>query len=105
MSERELASQSFELIRRDFSLDESFDDQVDHPFEQLHLMLTRVIRHLLDHDFGGLMTALYRIDVQEQKVKEVLELSHPDELAANLAHEVISREKQKAETRIRYRET
>lgn len=102
MNEQELAYKSFELIKRDFGLEEQFEAEEDKPFDRLHDVLTRIVKYLLDKDFSTLMTALYRIDVSEEKVKEILELSHPSQLASNLASAIILREKQKIETRIKY---
>ncbi len=102
MDENELAIRSFELIKRDFGIEENFEGQVENPFDRLHSILVRVVRYLLDKDFNGLMIALYRIDVSEEKVKKILELSHPDELASNLATAIIEREKKKVETRLKY---
>ncbi len=60
------------------------------------------IQYLIDHDFGRLINAMYRIDVQEMHVKEILEKSDPGKIAANLALRVIEREKSKVITRMRY---
>ena len=97
-----MIQKSYQLIKRDFSLEEQFDAEADKPFDRLHNMLTKSVKYLLDMDFGGLMSALYRIDISEQKVKEILELTHPDNLASNFASAIILREKQKVKTRIKY---
>ena len=102
MDEKELAAKSFQLIKRDFRLEEQFDAGVEKPFDRLHLLLIEVVKYLLDKDFASLMNALYRIDVSEEKVKEILELSQPEELASNLASAIILRERQKVETRLKY---
>ena len=64
-------------------------------------LLTKVIRHLLDKDFERLMNGLYRIDVDENKVKRALTTDNP---AENIAQLIIERELQKVETRRKYRQ-
>ena len=103
MDERALVSESYELIKKDFQLDESFDAEVDKPLDRLHSFLTQVVNHMLDKDFNRLMNALYRIDVSEEKVKQILALSEPDSLAKELADLIIERELKKVEIRRKYR--
>ena len=62
-------------------------------------LLTRVIQHLLDKDFERLMNGLYRIDVDENKVKLAMTT---DQVAENIARLIIERELQKVETRRKY---
>jgi len=49
-------------------------------FEQ---SLAEKINYLVANDFPGLVNILYRIDVSEQKVKQVLK-NHPDQDAGSL---------------------
>ena len=64
-------------------------------------LLTNVIQHLLDKDFERLMNGLYRIDVDEKKVKLAMTT---DNVAENIAILIIERELQKVETRRKYRQ-
>lgn len=99
----ELAEKSLQLISKDLGLTETPDLQrSEDPFLLLEQFLTRQIQYLLDHDFGYLLNALYRIDILEEKVKEILELSPPEEIAETLAKNVIKREKEKVAARIWY---
>ena len=101
-SEVQLAQKSYDLIKRDFHLDEEFVIEGDDPMNQLHGFLTKLIGYLLEKDFERLLNSLYRIDVSEDKVKTILNLSAPDEIAADLSSAIIAREKKKVETRAQY---
>jgi len=79
---------------------------------QLRLTLTEdelvqaLAVHLNDmivHNFSQLITALYRIDVSEQKIRQTLK-ENPDANAGRIiAHLIIERQKQKIKTRELFR--
>ncbi len=104
MNEIKLATDSYELIRRDFGLTSEieFEDEKN-AFKRLEEYLTEQINDMLDHDFNQLLNALYRIDIAEVQVKKLLHESQPKELGLNLARAIIEREKQKVITREQYR--
>ena len=91
-----------QLIQKDLKLESGFDLNGSNADDRLTTELTQVVRYLLDHDFQRLLNALYRIDVSEQKVKEILSQAHPDQLAAELATEILKREQQKLYYRMKY---
>ena len=100
-----LVKRSFELVKKDFGLEEEVNlEPDDHTFEWLELQLTRHINYLLDQDFNQLMNALYRIDIAESQIKEILSLASPGDIALNIARVIIEREKQKVITRQRYQQ-
>ncbi len=104
MDEKAIVKESFVLTKRDLGLEGDFDfsntEDVD---ERLVVFLEREISRLLDRDFAGLLNALYRIDIPEHKVKEML--ADPSENISRLiAQAVLEREKQKAITRAQYRQ-
>lgn len=68
--------------------------------DKLKNWLTGEIRVLIDHDFQKLLNVLYRIDINEEKLK--IAFSHTDP-ASELATLMIDRELQKVETREKYR--
>ncbi|MCB0736043.1 MAG: hypothetical protein KDC92_00925 [Bacteroidetes bacterium] len=102
MSQNELIPLTAKLIKTDFRLteDDSFPTSVVSRGELLQALAER-IAYLLDHDFEFLMQALYRIDVNENKVKMALQ-GESDNPAQILAELIIEREMQKAETRRKY---
>lgn len=55
----------------------------DLPWDAWKALLTTHIRLLLETDFHGLVSLLYRVDVEERKLKAVLS-EHPGEDAAEL---------------------
>ena len=100
-----LAEESYHLIVRDFGLEEELErKKVKIVFDWLEDFLTKQVNKLLDHDFNRLLNALYRIDIPEEKVKKLLELSSQGEMARNIARAVIEREKQKVITRSQFRQ-
>lgn len=103
MPPTELVLQTAGLIQKDFyfeSLDNLLPDTENPGFELIKRQLARRISQMLDEDFGVLMQIFYRIDLNEQKVKEAIALA--DQPAEKLAELVLEREMQKAKTRIEY---
>lgn len=106
MNELEKTHQASLLISKHFGISQSeFNDDEEKQLEHSKLLkeLTRVIRYLLDNDFQKLLNGLYIIDVNQQKVSEILEIGGTDNLAIDIAKLVIEREMQKVETRLKYR--
>ena len=95
---------SLSLIEKDFKLDESYfslSTKESISYDEAFLMIMRVVEDLLTNDFNGLLNALYRIDVSEQKLKEAL-AEGTDNPASIITQMIIERELQKVETRKRY---
>ncbi len=106
MNEVTLAMESYHLILRDFGLEEDSEiGEAKIAFDWLEEYLTKQINYLLDHDFNRLLNALYRIDISESKMKELLQFSQGDEIARNIAKAIIERERQKVITRQQFRST
>lgn len=91
------------LIRRDLSLD---DDALalQLTMDELKEKLTQIIRYFLDKEFERLLQAMYRIDINENKLKIVLASNSPENVAPTIANLIIERELQKVETRRKYRQ-
>ncbi|SFA90293.1 hypothetical protein [Algoriphagus aquimarinus] len=90
---------TFSLLRKDFELPEvtsEFDE------EKAVLTLTKVIAYMLDREFERLLQICYRIDLGEEKLKKILHVSEPDQVAPDLARALWNRQKQKIEIRKRY---
>jgi hypothetical protein len=62
-----------------------------------------VVRELLDRNIEKLMSILYRIDVDQKRTDSILKLMSKDDIASQLADEIINRQLQKIETRYRYK--
>ncbi|HEY8401402.1 MAG TPA: hypothetical protein VIK89_09080 [Cytophagaceae bacterium] len=69
---------------------------------ELELKLAQLIEALLKDNLPELMQILYRIDVDEQKVKKALITPFSEEAAENIARLIIQRLIQKIEIRKRY---
>lgn len=78
------------------------------PIEEISLAeirqnVTNVIRELLDKNMEKLMSILYRIDVNQSRTDEIMSSSNKDDVASQLAEEIIMRQLQKIETRNKYK--
>ena len=68
-------------------------------YSELHTQLADYINGLIKNDFDKLISYLYRIDVNEQKLKTLLQ-KNPNENAGNIiAALIIERQQQKIKTR------
>jgi hypothetical protein len=86
------------LAIKDFGL--TMPDSTAPSPEYLIDWLSKEIGFLIDRDFNTFLNMLYRIDVNEQKVKKAF--SEP-ETARQIALLIIEREKQKVESRAKYK--
>lgn len=94
--------QTIGLIQKDMALDDdSLPRSVD-SLDELKKKLIPVLGYLLNKDMPRLLNALYRIDINEHKVKQVLTVEDPDHIAPSLAEMIIQREFQKTLTRKKY---
>ncbi len=105
MDEITLVKESYQLIRKDLGLEDQFEfKNGESDFDRLLEYLTQRINYLIDHNLNTLLNALYRIDIPEDKIKELLQNSQQGQIARNIAEAVIEREKQKIITRRMYRQ-
>ncbi|CAM3497473.1 hypothetical protein POKO110462_05705 [Pontibacter korlensis] len=70
--------------------------------EALEFKLAHIVQQLLRHDFNRLLHILYRIDVDERKVKEAMIDADEEIIALRIARLILKREIQKTEIRLRY---
>jgi hypothetical protein len=90
-----------ELLSRNFDLEALNIDDVN--FKLFKEALIQRITYLIKHDFEKLLWILYRIDVDEKAVTNILadkQNLNPAEAIANL---IIQRQIKKAETRLNYK--
>lgn len=103
MDEVTLLKHSYQLIRKDLGLEEQLEfKDGEKESDRLEDFLTEQVNYLLDHDLNRLLNALYRIDIAENHVKDLLQHSKQGEIARNVAKAIIEREKQKVITRQQY---
>jgi hypothetical protein len=67
--------------------------------EDLQAKLTEIISYLIDHNFEKLLYILYRIDVDEEKAKNLLSKNSPEDPPSVLADLIIQRQMKKEEVK------
>ncbi|WP_347158325.1 hypothetical protein [Pontibacter chitinilyticus] len=70
--------------------------------EALCYKVARVVAHLLHTDMNRLLHILYRIDVEEQQVKQAMIADDTETIAERIARLIVKRELQKARLRQQY---
>ncbi|MDW3193874.1 MAG: hypothetical protein R8G66_15990 [Cytophagales bacterium] len=94
---------TLQLIQSALPTQSDFDKGDEFSFDRLLDWLTQQIDHLIDYDYKHLVEALYRIDVPESKVAEILN-GDVTNVSRNLAKAILERQMKKAATRIKYRD-
>jgi hypothetical protein len=72
-------------------------------YENVLEVLTSSVMYLLLNDMEKLLNILYRIDVNEPKVKAAFAQNNPKLIAPTIAQLILDRELQKAESRRKYK--
>ncbi len=103
MEEREINSHLIEKLDKDFSLDKnSLPVNSDLSFIRDHLIAR--VKILMSTDFGRFVNSMYRIDVDESKVSEVLYSKDKENIPSRLADLIIERQIQRIKTQLLYKE-
>ena len=85
------------------SLQKYVEIEPEPSYENILEALTSAVMYLLLHDMEKLLNILYRIDVNEPKVKAAFAQTNPKLIAPTLAQLILDRELQKAESRRKYK--
>ena len=80
----------------------SIDLQMEISLDDLQLQLSDYINHLIKKDFQKLVFLLYRIDVSEQKLKQLLQQYPQQEAGKIIAGLIIERQSQKIISRKKF---
>ena len=72
--------------------------------EELKEKLTYYINHLINHDFEKLVFYLYRVDVNESRMQQLLEQREGKNAAGLIADLIIERQLQKIKSRQQFRQ-
>ncbi|MCH7413442.1 hypothetical protein MM213_08100 [Belliella sp. R4-6] len=91
--------ETFQLIDKDFNLQTREQVELE---DQLFELLTPILRQMLNRDFERLLQICYRIDLDEHKLKQILNESNPEQMAEELAEAIIKRQMKKIEIRRKY---
>lgn len=78
-------------------IDTAFEDDIS--IQELFDKLSVFVNDLIQHDFQKLVLLLYKVDVDENKLKKILKDEAGKDAAGIIAGLIIEREKQKIETR------
>ncbi len=87
------------LLQKDFDIS---DQALAVSFEELERLLHIRIVELLNRDFEKLLQICYRIDLGEQKLKQILYQTDPEVMSIELTRALIKRQMLKVEIRRRY---
>lgn len=100
--ESSIVKQSYQLIRKDFGLEEEWMfKSSENEFSRLESLLAAEISKMIDKNFNQLLTILYRIDIAESVVNVILSTSN--NVALDLSKVIVKREKQKVLSRLAHR--
>jgi hypothetical protein len=100
-----LIRESALLIRAHFGVEEKeiLKEGEQNDYVEVHKRLTRVVSYLLDNDFQRLLNGLYKVDVDETKVKQCFAMEMPSMIAPAIATLILERELQKCVIRQHYK--
>jgi hypothetical protein len=73
-------------------------------YNEIHAQLSAYINNLIKNDFDKLITYLYRIDVNEQKLKSLLRQNTDEDAGNIIATLIIERQQQKIKTRVQFKQ-
>jgi len=96
-----ISQETYSLITKDFQLPEVKEEFSE---EKAIEILAKAISQLMDRNLERLLQICYRVDLSENKLKQILHESEPDRVANDLAKAIWERQKQKVEIRRKYSE-
>lgn len=103
MEEQEYFSPLIEKLSKDYSLEKNLlPEHADLSMIRKHL--TDRIKKLMATDFDRFLNSLYRIDVNESKVHEVLYSKDKTQIPEKLADLIIERQLARVKTQILYKQ-
>lgn len=79
------------LLKKELSAD--LADPVNE--KELLILVQEKVSNMIEHDFGGLINALYRIDVSEVKLKQLLKEHNGKDAALLISKLIIERQLEK----------
>ncbi len=100
-----ILQETIKLLSSDLEIDHQYFPVVEEETEawvQLRRLVAEKILYLMENDVEQLKYILYRLDVNERKVKKVLSESPFGEAADGIAELILKREMEKAQTRQQY---
>ena len=101
MQDKQLIRDTALAIRDQFGLENIPVELTDkeQQYEALKKLLSKRIAEMIDHEFDGFVNLLYRIDINESKVKEALSEQPFSKGVEKVADMIIQRQLEKIATR------
>lgn len=102
--EQEIFPSLIDKLQKDFYLEkESLPTQVD--FSALRKFLTEKVKELMSKNYDRFLHSLYRIDVDENKVTEILHSKDRTAIPEKLADLIIERQLLRVKTQLIYKQS
>jgi len=89
------------LIVKDFELENVKEELTE---EELFKLLANQIAYMIEHQLEMLMSLMYRLDIDEQKVNYALSPYSPEPANVGIAKLVLERQKQRVFTKSYYKQ-
>ncbi|MEM1320258.1 MAG: hypothetical protein AAGG75_08375 [Bacteroidota bacterium] len=100
--QKRLVEQTRELISKDFGLEIGQEPMTE---EQLFELLADAVAYMIEHRLDFLLSLLYRLDVDEQKINFALSPLAKDPANIELARLIFARQKQRIFTKQYYKQS
>lgn len=100
-----IINETMQLLSGDLEIDRSYFPELtndDEAWAGLRKLVAEKVQYLMEHDVEQLKYVLYRLDINERKVKTVLAESPFGEAPTGIAELILKREMEKARTRLQY---
>lgn len=87
-----------DIIHKSFGLESTMSSE-----EEFRTWLEDRIAHMLEHETDLLLSTLYRLDIDEEKIKHVLDSNRQFSIAGGLTELVLERQRRRQATKQSYR--
>ena len=99
---KDLIKKTKDQIIIDFGIEQTTDTNIDE--EALLALLSDQVAYYIEYDLEFLFSSLYRLDIKEQKVKEVLGATAAEPANIAIAKLILERQKQRVYTKEFYKQ-
>jgi len=99
---KDLIKKTKDQIIIDFGIARTKDEDIDE--EALLALLADQVAYYIEYDLEFLFSSLYRLDIKEQKVKEVLGKTAAEPANIAIAKLILERQKQRVHTKEFYKQ-
>lgn len=93
-----------EIILRHFELSEADGTNKVYTEEEFFELLSGHVLWMIEHRLDYLLSLMYRLDIDENKINRALHPGAPEPANEGLARLIIERQKQRIQTKQQYRE-